>query len=110
MCDNCGCVHVSKESVKMAVRKPKAIMNWEMGSGVFLEMDVECWLSGLRKELEECLTNGWSSHGQTHFLDYIKEEISPHYPLLGSFLINHTSNFYDSYVKSQSSKGKCEKQ
>ena len=89
----------------MEAHKPEAIMNWEMGSGVYLEMDMDCWLSGLRKELEACLTNGWTTHERTHFMGYIKEEIVPRYPLLGKFLQNHSSAFYDSYIKRQRSVG-----
>jgi hypothetical protein len=40
----------------------------------------------LRREIRECLTNGWSEHERTHWDDYLEEEIKPYYPTLYKFL------------------------
>ena len=84
---------------KMSIRKPKAELDIQLGSGIYFEMDMDYYLSGLRKELEECLTNGWSSHERTHFDDYVVTEVEPYWPILADFLKSVLPNFYNNYQK-----------
>ena len=40
----------------------------------------------LRTEMRDQMTNGWSNHERSHFQNWLKEEIEPHFPKLYEFL------------------------
>jgi len=81
------------------IQKPRAEMHWEYGAGYFNQMDMECWLSGIRRELETFLIDRMDATAGYEFFDFIRDEIVPFWPLLGDFLLTQTSAFYDSYMR-----------
>ena len=84
------------------IQKPRAEMHWEYGAGYYFDMDMDCWLSALFKELKnfmEVTYGGDLTEVRTDFHLFVKQEIDPYWPHLGVFLRSHNSHFYDNYMK-----------
>lgn len=82
-CPKCGDygLYITQEDFKPVVIKCRHVhtCGWEVDLKQF-------WSGDLAKELQECLTNGWSDHEKSHWSDYLEEEIKPYWPILYAFL------------------------